>query len=889
MAAMRSSPTEDTGAQPAGPLGRSNSLLIPLTSRRDGVASQVNEADRPSQLSVRAEPIAHQVRLVAKGKFLFAGDDKFYVKGVTYGAFRPDDQRREYWDLQKIEADFAQMAANGINAVRIPHTMPPRSLLDAALRYGLRVMVGLSAEQFVGYLIDRKQAPDIDEVVRTKVRTVSDHPALLCYAIGNEIPAPVARWLGRQRVERYLHRIYRAIKEADPCGLVTYVNYPSTEYLDLPFLDLVSFNVYLESEKRLKAYVARLHNIAGDRPLVMSELGLDGLRNGESKQAEVLDWQIRTTFASGCAGAFVFAWTDEWHRAGEEVEDWEFGVTRRDRTPKPALSVLCGAFSEVPFSFDLYRPRISVVVCSFNGSRIIGECLRAISKIRYPNFEVIVVDDGSTDNTAEIAAQYDVRLIRTPNHGLSHARNIGWQSANGEIVAYIDDDAYPDPDWLGYLAETFRTHDYAGVGGPNIPPRDDGFIAACVANAPGGPAHVLLTDTEAEHIPGCNMAFLRSALEAVGGFDAQFRTAGDDVDMCWRLQEHGWKLGFSPSAQVWHHRRNSLRKFWRQQKGYGKAEALLEKKWPQKYNSAGHLTWRGRVYDTGLTRFFGSVARIYHGTWGTAPFQVRCETEPSFVLSIVAIPEWYLAVTALALISMLGGLWRPLLLALPLLMVSVGLPLANACASAARSRFYLRGNQFPPRVLTAFLHLFQPAARLCGRLAHGLEPWRSRVPGYFVMPRKREAAVWTQRWEASEERLARIEADLRKKGIPVRPGGEYDNWDLEILSSLFGGARLLMAVEDHGAGAQYVRLRVWPKWSTGLLVVALVVACLSGAAGLNGVWLVCALLGAPALLLIMTSVRHCGGATVFLQAIARQTGDVPVAAASTISPTAAHV
>src|SRR5260370_9193787 len=163
--------------------------------------AQVKEGERCSQLSVRAEPIAHQMRLMAKGKFLFAGDDKFYVKGVTYGAFRPDDQRREYWDLQKIEADFAQMAANGLNAVRIPHTMPPRSLLDAALRYGLRVMVGLSAEQFVGYLIDRKQAPDIDEVVRTKVRTVSDHPALLCYAIGIEIPAPVPALLISHRVD----------------------------------------------------------------------------------------------------------------------------------------------------------------------------------------------------------------------------------------------------------------------------------------------------------------------------------------------------------------------------------------------------------------------------------------------------------------------------------------------------------------------------------------------------------------------------------------------------------------------------------------------------------------------------------------------------------------
>src|SRR5216684_7675872 len=137
--------------------------------------SQVNEADRSSQLSVRAEPIPHQVRLVAKGKFLFAGDDKFYVKGVTYGAFRPDDQRREYWDLQKIEADFAQMAANGLNAVRIPHTMPPRSLLDAALRHGLRVMVGLSAEQFVGYLIDRRRDVNPDRVVRDRVRQCVGH------------------------------------------------------------------------------------------------------------------------------------------------------------------------------------------------------------------------------------------------------------------------------------------------------------------------------------------------------------------------------------------------------------------------------------------------------------------------------------------------------------------------------------------------------------------------------------------------------------------------------------------------------------------------------------------------------------------------------------------
>src|SRR5439155_9858763 len=121
--------------------------------------------------------------------------------------------------------------------------------------------------------------------------------------------------------------------------------------------------------------------------------------------------------------------------------------------------------------------------------------------------------------TAAIAQEYDVRVIRTENRGLSQARTTGMSEATGEIVAYIDDDARPDPHWLQYLAATFTSTDHVGVGGPNIAPPGDGPIAECVANAPGGPLHVLLTDRLAEHIPGCNMAFRKSALEAIGGFD----------------------------------------------------------------------------------------------------------------------------------------------------------------------------------------------------------------------------------------------------------------------------------------------------------------------------------------------------------------------------------
>src|SRR5262249_17242019 len=155
------------------------------------------------------------------------------------------------------------------------------------------------------------------------------HPAILCYAIGNEIPSSIVRWHGQRQIERFLERLYWAAKSEDPGSLVTYINYPTTEYLELPFLDLVGFNLYLDSREQSERYVARLQNLAGERPLILAEIGLDSQRHGKEAQALMLDWQIRTAFAGGCAGAFVFAWTDEWHRGGYDIEDWDFGLTTR--------------------------------------------------------------------------------------------------------------------------------------------------------------------------------------------------------------------------------------------------------------------------------------------------------------------------------------------------------------------------------------------------------------------------------------------------------------------------------------------------------------------------------------------------------------------------------
>ena len=836
--------------------------LVPQTTPGRGSSNGVAAAAEVREPLGRPRGLEGRPRV--GGKFLFAGDDKLYVRGVTYGAFRPDPDGNEYHDLDQIEQDFAQMVANGFNAVRIPHTMPPRHLLDAAQRHGLRVMVGLSAEQYVGYLIDRRGAPNIEELVRAKVRACAGHPAILCYAIGNEIPAPTVRWLGRRRVERYLERLYRIVKAEDPEGLVTYVNYPTTEYLQLPFLDLVCFNVYLESTERLGAYLARLQNMAGDRPLIMSEIGLDSFRHGEDAQARALYSQLRTAFTAGCAGAFIFAWTDEWYRAGAEVDDWAFGITDRQRRPKPALSSVCQAFAEVSRPPQTRWPRVSVVVCSFNGERTIRDCCAGLVRLNYPNFEVIVVDDGSTDRTADIASEYGFRLIRHPeNQGLSKARNSGLEAATGEIVAYIDDDAWPDPDWLTYLATTFMNSDFVSVGGPNVPPPDDGPIADCVANAPGNPVHVLLSDGEAEHIPGCNMAFRKACLEEIGGFDSHFRVAGDDVDVCWRLRERGWKIGFNPAAMVWHHRRNSVRAYWTQQRGYGRAEALLEAKWPAKYNSLGHLRWWGRVYDKGTTHALGWWRdRIYRGAWGSAPFQSLYQPAPGVLASLTLMPEWYFAIIGLGALAALGSLWRPVLAALPLLLVAILALLLQAGSTAAKADF-----SSPPRSafgrlkmrsLTMVLHLLQPLARLYGRLTYGLTPWRRRGVAKFTLPRPRSWALWTQQWRAAEERLAAIETALKSARARVRRGGAFDNWDLEVKGGLFGGVRLLMSVEDHGAGTQFVRVRSWPLCrSVGPMFIFLL-ASLTVMSAVDQAWIVCAVLGGLTGVLTIRTLLECG-------------------------------
>jgi GT2 family glycosyltransferase len=466
------------------------------------------------------------------------------------------------------------------------------------------------------------------------------------------------------------------------------------------------------------------------------------------------------------------------------------------------------------------------------------ECLARLTTLTYPDFEVIVVNDGSSDASAEIARAHGVRLVETAHRGLSHARNVGVANAIGEIVAFLDDDAYPDHDWLYYIAASLRANGHAGVGGPNIAPDDDGLVAECVAAAPGGPIHVLISDREAEHLPGCNMAFRKSALEAIGSFDERFRVAGDDVDVCWRLQESGRTLGFSAGAVVMHRRRDSLRRYLKQQYGYGEAEALLERKWPSRYNSAGSSRWSGRIYDSPASGPSRRRPMIRYGTWGGGLFQSIYEPAPGTLSSFLLAPECLLLIGALGAVSALGTLWSPLLIAL--------LPFC-AGVFAVAWRAILAGWTANPSVpgrsgletlrrrdLTALLFFLQPVARLAGRLRRGLSPWRRRLRPGAAWPRRRTIEVWSEDWQAPQSRLQQLQDSLAARGGLVRSGGPFDRWDLELRAGPLGGVKIRTAVEEHGSGRQLLRARIWPRATGRGLAAAIALAALTIYALLEG-------------------------------------------------------
>jgi glycosyltransferase involved in cell wall biosynthesis len=756
-------------------------------------------------------------RIRVHGKFFFAGSRKHFVKGVTYGPFAPGSHGSQFPEPAMADKDFTLMRDAGINTVRV-FTVPPIWLLDAAYRAGLKLLVGLSWSQHITFLESAATKAEIRESVIAGVRTCRRHPAVFAYLVGNEIPPDVVRWHGAEAVRRFIQCLVASVRDGDPEALVSYANFPSTEYLTIDFTDFTCFNVYLHDETAFRRYIARLHNLAVDQPLVLTEFGVDSLRQGEDEQRSILSWQVRSAFEAGVAGTFVFAWTDEWFTGGHLIEDWAFGLVDRERRPKPSLRAVANHYKNVlPPSLQRY-PRASVVVCAYNAERTIDQCLASLAALNYPDYEVIVVNDGSRDRTLEIAEGYGFcRIISQPNTGLSVARNVGADAATGEIIAYTDSDCVADPDWLSYLVAKMKASDLAACGGPNFPPPEDSLVPAVVAVAPGGPTHVLISDEVAEHIAGCNMAFSREVLLRLGGFDPIYRAAGDDVDICWRFQDAGYVIGFSPAAVVWHFRRNTVRAYFNQQRGYGKAEALVYAKHPFRFNLLGQAKWLGRIYgDLSASLLLSRRPVIYSGVFGRGLFQTMYEPPSSLAASLPLTFEWSAASLALAFAGIAGGGWL-WLLTVPLL-ATWGLCVNGALQAPIDTRysgFNITGVR--ARALAALLIYLGPLFRGWERIKWRVKEMRTQAQIGLIDTEQRARICWRERafhlsyWSETgaekEVLLCGLSDFLVSHKYLVTTDAGWSNWDLKIARGLCSRALVTVCTENHGGNKRLLRVR----------------------------------------------------------------------------------
>jgi len=236
---------------------------------------------------------------------------------------------------------------------------------------------------------------------------------------------------------------------------------------------------------------------------------------------------------------------------------------------------------------------VSVIIPTKNSEKTLGECLKSLRNQTYPKnkYEIIIIDDHSTDKTVSIAKKYKTKIITS--HGPpGRQRNKGISKANGKIIGLIDSDCIAKKNWISEGVKYFISDEIAVVGGPNLTPKNDPFISQCVGYVSSSKIGTgsmsaryvrrgfYARETDETSLISCNMFALRKVLKKVGGF-SETLFPNEENELMFRIKRDGYKLIYVPSLLVWHHRRNSVKKFFKQNLIYGKTRIQFIKKHPQ--------------------------------------------------------------------------------------------------------------------------------------------------------------------------------------------------------------------------------------------------------------------------------------------------------------------
>ena len=207
--------------------------------------------------------------------------------------------------------------------------------------------------------------------------------------------------------------------------------------------------------------------------------------------------------------------------------------------------------------------RCSIIVPTYNRPHQIPPLLQSLRRLRYPDCEIIIVDDGSTvGDLGQLTLPENARVVRQANGGPAMARNTGARLATGDLLAFTDDDCRPHPNWLAPFAKQFEHTPDALFGGQ---------VVNGLPNNPYAVATQHLIDflrgDPPVFFPSNNIAIGRTRFHTLGGFSESFPlAAGEDRDFCDRAN----RLVYCPNAIIYHDHHLTLRRYWRQHANYGR-------------------------------------------------------------------------------------------------------------------------------------------------------------------------------------------------------------------------------------------------------------------------------------------------------------------------------
>jgi len=238
---------------------------------------------------------------------------------------------------------------------------------------------------------------------------------------------------------------------------------------------------------------------------------------------------------------------------------------------------------------SLVDPFVSVVVPVLNREETVRACLESLLNLNYLEYEVIVVDGGSTDKTRKIIAEYPIKLLIDPRKGAYAARNTAVRTAQGEMIFFTDSDCIADRNVLRNLVRNFIDESVAGVGGQiashnptTVIERFSDIAGIVKVNYPKGPLKWNKSTLLSGGIYTANAMYSKRILEEIGGFDPEF-VVGGDYEFAWRVQRAGYRLMFDPEAIVFHSHRNTLLELIKQFFNYGKEQAVKLEKQPESF------------------------------------------------------------------------------------------------------------------------------------------------------------------------------------------------------------------------------------------------------------------------------------------------------------------